>query len=429
MGIKRLTLAYSILLTSAFLFLFNNTSYSGVSLDPLFYWNMNTFPANNAFISPQIGVSTITCRDSSGHFASTTGYTGNGVMLTTGWSSEEFSISSANINMDKGVIECWSTSSGHGLFYSSGPSTTNAYTFVGSNPPYPLEFFIDGAHVQTDAQTNWFTKPFGSWYNYRFVWDRLAGVLEIWVDGVKRSSNITGTWAPATIDRFTIMGKVGRTYGFSTGRALDEFDKEGWKGIGRLLGRIHLISKHREKSNRIVWRPNTATSHHLDILVGTKAILPDFENSFLSASRAFIDFAEKRFSETEPVSILIHGDCHRGNFIHRPGEGVYLVDFDDICQGPPVQDLWMLLPDTVEKSQNELSWFFEGYETFNQFDRASLELIPILRGMRLIHFASWCAIQKDEPHFDQHFHDWGSKRYWNELIKDLNGIIYAPDEE
>ncbi|OGS20979.1 MAG: hypothetical protein A3J83_05965 [Elusimicrobia bacterium RIFOXYA2_FULL_40_6] len=184
---------------------------------------MNTFPANNAFISPQIGVSTITCRDSSGHFASTTGYTGNGVMLTTGWSSEEFSISSANINMDKGVIECWSTSSGHGLFYSSGPSTTNAYTFVGSNPPYPLEFFIDGAHVQTDAQTNWFTKPFGSWYNYRFVWDRLAGVLEIWVDGVKRSSNITGTWAPATIDRFTIMGKVGRTYGFSTGRALDEF--------------------------------------------------------------------------------------------------------------------------------------------------------------------------------------------------------------
>ena len=237
---------------------------------------------------------------------------------------------------------------------------------------------------------------------------------------------------PVNIDNNTLFDFDGIYFALFNkkgGRALDEFDKEGWKGIGRLLGRIHLISKHREKSNRIVWRPNTATSHHLDILVGTKAILPDFENSFLSASRAFIDFAEKRFSETEPVSILIHGDCHRGNFIHRPGEGVYLVDFDDICQGPPVQDLWMLLPDTVEKSQNELSWFFEGYETFNQFDRASLELIPILRGMRLIHFASWCAIQKDEPHFDQHFHDWGSKKYWNELIKVLNGIIYAPDEE
>ena len=40
----------------------------------------------------------------------------------------------------------------------------------------------------------------------------------------------------------------------------------------------------------------------------------------------------------------IHGDCHRGNIIDRPGTGLALIDFDDMVRGPCVQDLWLVVP-------------------------------------------------------------------------------------
>ena len=57
------------------------------------------------------------------------------------------------------------------------------------------------------------------------------------------------------------------------------------------------------------------------------------------------------------------------------------------------------------------------YTVFRDFPQAELKLVPILRAMRQIHFAAWCAIQKADPHFQHHFPDWGSIRYWNELVK------------
>ncbi|MDI6731777.1 MAG: phosphotransferase, partial [Candidatus Margulisbacteria bacterium] len=121
---------------------------------------------------------------------------------------------------------------------------------------------------------------------------------------------------------------------------------------------------------------------------------------------------------------LLHGDCHKGNLIHRPGEGIYLVDFDDLCFGPPVQDVWLLLPEKPEKCENELSWFLKGYELFMPFERKSLELVPLLRGMRIIHFAAWLAIQIQEADFPTHFPEAGTTRYWNELIKELQEIAF-----
>lgn len=208
------------------------------------------------------------------------------------------------------------------------------------------------------------------------------------------------------------------------GRALDEFDKNGWEEIGRLLARIHLIGALHKTSSRITWRPSIATRHHLEVLFGTIYLLPDFRKSFEQTAEMFIKKAEPLFNDQE--YILLHGDCHKGNLIHRPGEGIFIVDFDDLCFGPPVQDLWLLLPGEPEKCEPELEWFLKGYETFRPFDRRSLELVPWLRGMRLIHFASWLAVQSQEPDFPTHFPEAGTARYWNELIKELQEIIFCP---
>lgn len=205
------------------------------------------------------------------------------------------------------------------------------------------------------------------------------------------------------------------------GRALDEFDKEGWINVGRLIGKMHLAASKDKDSKRIVWKPDIATKKQVVMINDLKVLPEEFAQSFNNCANAFIEQSSPAFDKTELFKL--HGDIHRGNFIHRPGEGTFIVDFDDMCIGAPVQDMWMLLPDSVENCGNEIEWFISGYETFTAFDRRSLELIPYLRAMRMLHFASWCAIQKDDPGFEVNFPEWGTKKYWGQLIRDVNEII------
>ncbi|MCX5748639.1 MAG: serine/threonine protein kinase [Candidatus Saganbacteria bacterium] len=212
---------------------------------------------------------------------------------------------------------------------------------------------------------------------------------------------------------FAVFPKMG-------GRALDEFDKEGWINIGQLIGKMHLAGSRTKDSKRIIWRPDTATKHHLEVLDLTNVVPEDFKKAFDLCVDQFIKKAAGMFENTSMIKL--HGDIHMGNFIHRPGEGTFIVDFDDMCVGPPVQDMWMLLPDKVENCRNEIDWFLKGYGTFYEFDSNTLRLIPYLQAMRMIHFASWCAVQKEDPGFETHFPEWGSKKYWGQLIRDVNEV-------
>ncbi|MFA5879740.1 MAG: serine/threonine protein kinase, partial [Candidatus Margulisiibacteriota bacterium] len=167
--------------------------------------------------------------------------------------------------------------------------------------------------------------------------------------------------APLSFNGQTLFEQNGLLFTFfpkKGGRALDEFDKNLWLQVGRLLGRVHLISKTLEVKNRIIWRPEIATKLHLETIKNAHCILPDFEKAFFDTAQKFIEKAIPLFSNTE--AILLHGDCHRGNMIFRPSEGLFLIDFDDISIGPTVQDMWMLLPDSPENCETEIEWFVTG---------------------------------------------------------------------
>jgi Ser/Thr protein kinase RdoA (MazF antagonist) len=207
------------------------------------------------------------------------------------------------------------------------------------------------------------------------------------------------------------------------GRSVDEFDKEGWKTLGRTIARIHLVGERHKNSTRMYWRPAVATGQHLELILNSDFILPDFKNTLAKTAELFIQKSDPLFAEDK--FILLHGDCHKGNIIFRPNEGYFVVDFDDMCFGPPVQDLWLLLPDAPARSANEVNWLLEGYETFRPFDYESLSLVPALRGMRLIHYAAWLAVQSVEPDFTNNFPQAGAPKYWNTLIKDLQQIVYG----
>ena len=144
---------------------------------------------------------------------------------------------------------------------------------------------------------------------------------------------------------------------------------------------------------------------------------------FMSAHQAdrFKDvvsrIVEIALREFEGVDLQrIHGDCHRANILERPDEGLMVIDFDDMMMGPPVQDIWLLLPDHANRSLHEINLILEGYEQFMEFDDHSLRLVEILRAMRIIYFLSWCSTQVDDFKFQSNFPDWGSEMFWQREI-------------
>jgi len=87
--------------------------------------------------------------------------------------------------------------------------------------------------------------------------------------------------------------------------------------------------------------------------------------------------------------------------------------------GPPIQDVWMLLPGDLDEAFVELDLFLEGYETFRPFDRRTLRLIEPLRAMRFIHYMAWCVHQVEGDGETRAIDGFGTREYWQKEIADL----------
>ena len=209
---------------------------------------------------------------------------------------------------------------------------------------------------------------------------------------------------------FSIFPKCG-------GRSVDEFNDDQWLQLGRLLGRVHKVGEAGKAKHRITMAPHHSTRKQLSYLLKSSCIPEDLKPPLAAAAEAIIADIQPLFAKTE--RIRIHGDCHFSNVIQRPGESFYLIDFDDMAMGPPVQDIWMLLPGEVDESYVELDLFLEGYETFRPFDRRALRLIEPLRAMRFVHYMAWCAHQVEEDGLTRAIDEFGSPDYWRREIGDL----------
>lgn len=201
------------------------------------------------------------------------------------------------------------------------------------------------------------------------------------------------------------------------GRLVDEYTDEQWLELGRLLGRLHMVGKNADAPHRNRLHPAHTTRAQIDYITSNELIPSDLLPEFRSVSTELLELIEPLF--TSVGMIRIHGDCHSSNLIYRPDESFYIIDFDDMVTGPPVQDLWMLLPGYLDDSRVEMALMLEGYEMFNTFDRSTLSLIEPLRAMRFIHYINWCAHQFVEDGFTRVNDDFGSYGYWRQEIDDL----------
>lgn len=213
------------------------------------------------------------------------------------------------------------------------------------------------------------------------------------------------------------------------GRSVDEYSEEQWLELGHLLGRTHAVGAARRPKDRLKMVPDRSTRSHIDYIVSHNLVPKDLQSEFRNLTEALLDEITPMFRGIE--LIRLHGDCHSANLIYRPDESFYLIDFDDMVLGPPVQDMWMLLPAVPEESVTEIDLFLEGYRTFRDFDIRSLKLIEPLRAMRFIHYMAWCAHQVVEDGSSEVMPNFGSREYWlgelNDLTDQLQRIREQPE--
>ncbi|MGA2544956.1 MAG: serine/threonine protein kinase [Rectinemataceae bacterium] len=209
---------------------------------------------------------------------------------------------------------------------------------------------------------------------------------------------------------FALFPKMG-------GRNFDAEADEDWLRLGAVLGRLHAVGGIRDAPSRLRCDPVGLTRPLLQGLLDEDLVHPELAAEFERLCTDVIDMLAPRF---EGLTFRrIHGDCHRGNILDRPGSGLLIIDFDDMMTGPAVQDLWLLLPDHAAECRRELGLLVEGYEAFLPIDRRELELIEGLRFMRMVYFLAWRSRQRNDRWFRESFPDWGNKAFWTTELEDL----------
>ena len=314
----------------------------------------------------------------------------------------------------------------------------NINSFDGLNP----EIFIDAVEESLGTRMTGFAAPLTSYINRVYELQAVNGKRFI------AKFYRPGRWSKeALIDEHNfildceeveipviapIVLKNGKTLGEINGIYFAVFTKKlgrffevcsdvDWKRLGSILGRLHIVGARRKAVARIKHHPMTSTLEEINFLKDGMFISSRYMQEFNSLTNDILDTIGDLLENIE--YIRTHGDCHCGNLLHRPGEGIMLIDFDDMMTAPPVQDMWLLLPDHACNSKKELKLITEGYAQFREFDFSSVKLIEPLRIMRLLYFLAWCAKQEKDLKFQSNFPNWGTDSFWRQETSDLRNQL------
>jgi Ser/Thr protein kinase RdoA (MazF antagonist) len=211
---------------------------------------------------------------------------------------------------------------------------------------------------------------------------------------------------------YAIFPKVG-------GRAPEEMTRDQLRQVGRLLARIHQVGGRRPARHRIALNATTYGRQNLDALLRGDRIALEFRSRYEAAVLEVCEVTEKLFVALSAGPFhRVHGDCHLGNLLWSP-EGPVFLDFDDMVNGPAVQDVWLLAPGRDAESVQDRESLLEGYEEMRVFNRSTLRLIEPLRALRFVHYSAWIARRWEDPAFPQAFPQFGSHRYWADETHDM----------
>jgi Ser/Thr protein kinase RdoA (MazF antagonist) len=200
------------------------------------------------------------------------------------------------------------------------------------------------------------------------------------------------------------------------GRAPDELDDESVLRLGMMVGRMHNVAARRPAENRLHLDADTYIRGNTDWLAEHDVLPAHLRNPYFDTAFAIADLADRMMAGA-PVHRL-HGDLHLGNVLFRDGV-LRVLDFDDMLIGPAVQDLWLALPGRDAWTIRQRDILLDGYEQFRAFDRSTLRLVEVLRGLRIVHYAAWLAKRWHDPAFPAAWPQFGTAEYWQRETEDL----------
>ncbi len=203
------------------------------------------------------------------------------------------------------------------------------------------------------------------------------------------------------------------------GREPDLEDRDTLQRLGYFIGRLHEVGRRRPFRHRR--RIDLLADAHAAI--ATVRALPhlggDTHPTWPAAADQAVQAMRHALDRCPPWQPLrLHGDCHLGNVLWREGRP-HMVDLDDACTGPAVQDLWMLAATEDSNRAGQLGELLQGYEQFCSFDRHELGLIEPLRTLRMLRHSAWLAERWDDPAFPAAFPEFGSPAYWSQQATQL----------
>ena len=204
------------------------------------------------------------------------------------------------------------------------------------------------------------------------------------------------------------------------GRSPDELSDDQVEVLGRLMARIHTIAADLGAPNRRILDPESVPLEALDLLEAGDWLPPSCRRRYEGAVESLVEhYCERsRGVELQPI----HGDCHAGNLLHG-AQGWFFLDFDDMVIGPPVQDVWMLVPGRDSEADRQRHLLVESYRQFRPFDERTFSLIEPLRGFRFVFYAGWIAKRWEDPAFPDAFPHFGTDQYWETETRDLEELV------
>jgi Ser/Thr protein kinase RdoA (MazF antagonist) len=228
--------------------------------------------------------------------------------------------------------------------------------------------------------------------------------------------------APLLIDERSLFQSHGYRYALYPlrgGRWPDLETRDDLNWMGRFIARIHNVGRTQLFQHR----------HQIEISrMGNESVCFLLEHDFIPdyLNEAYRTLTDHLLQEIQAAfnrcghykAVRLHGDCHRSNVLWTE-DGPHFVDLDDCCNGPAIQDLWMLLSGDRQEMTEQLCDLLEGYEEFASLDLKELNLIEALRSLRMMHYAAWLARRWQDPAFPLAFPWFNTSHYWEQHVLEL----------
>jgi len=228
--------------------------------------------------------------------------------------------------------------------------------------------------------------------------------------------------APLAFDGATLLQHGGyrfALYPLQGGRWPDLEYTEDMIWMGRFIARIHAVGRQRLFRHRAEISIRRFGTDAVEYLMSHGFIPAHLEQAYGTLTDDLLLTIGQRFEQAgDFASLRLHGDCHRGNVLWTD-RGPHFVDLDDCCNGPAIQDLWMLLSGERSEMTVQMIDLLEGYEEFASLDLAELNLVEALRTLRMMHYAAWLARRWQDPAFPRAFPWFDSVQYWEQHILEL----------